>query len=73
MFLLNIMAVTLENAFRESKELHEKKKFIRKVGRKQFRTQFAIRRKKRDQLAKDKNKNQYINWLRGHESEDDDF
>ena len=63
----------MENAFRESKELHEKKKFIRKVSRKQFRTQFAIRRQKRDQMDKDKNKNQYINWLRGHESEDDDF
>ena len=67
------MAVTLENAFRESKELHEKKKFIRKIGRKQFRTQFAIRRKKRDHMVKEKNRNQYINWLRGHESEDDDF
>lgn len=73
MVLLNILAVTLENSFRESKELNEKSKFIRKVGRKQFRTQFAIRRKKQSHLVKEKNKNLYVNWLRGDDSEDDDF
>ena len=73
MFLMNLMAVTLENSFREHKTLAEKKKFVRKLGRKQFRTQFAIRRKKKAAMANDKKKHLYVNWLRGDDGEDDDF